>query len=187
MNGGWPATLWPACTHMPPLLPTLQQAGQPAVWRPRVQGLLGGQQGQGQREWARLPRFSLGFVPLCAATGQTRTRVRHRLACLHTHTYTQTHTHRRASRLLRLDAGARLLAASRPLPVRVCNVCHAMLCTLQMYRELGIVDPTSTLNRDQFTALLSNIDKGLRALPATAQVCRRVPGGSQPSALRQHA
>lgn len=52
-----------------------------------------------------------------------------------------------------------------------------MLCMLQMYRELGIVDPTSTLNRDQFTALLSNIDKGLRALPATAQVgCRCRPG-----------
>lgn len=40
----------------------------------------------------------------------------------------------------------------------------------QMYRELGIVDPSSTLNHEQFTTLLSNIDKGLRALPATAQV-----------------
>ncbi|KAL4428590.1 hypothetical protein ABPG77_008902 [Micractinium sp. CCAP 211/92] len=42
-----------------------------------------------------------------------------------------------------------------------------------MYRELGIVDPSSTLNHEQFTTLLSNIDKGLRALPATAQVAKQ--------------
>ena len=39
-----------------------------------------------------------------------------------------------------------------------------------MYREVGVVDPTSTLNHDQFVTLLKAIDSGLRALPATAQV-----------------
>lgn len=40
-----------------------------------------------------------------------------------------------------------------------------------MYREVGIVDPSSTLNHDQFVSLINAIDSGLRALPATAQVC----------------
>ncbi len=62
-------------------------------------------------------------------------------------------------------------------PVTPCALMRAhrlavLLCLAvpQMYRELGIVDPSSTLNHEQFTTLLSNIDKGLRALPATAQV-----------------
>lgn len=59
--------------------------------------------------------------------------------------------------------------AALPAPCHAAPTC-VLLCVLQMYRELGIVDPSSTLNHDQFTALLSNIDKGLRALPATAQV-----------------
>lgn len=41
----------------------------------------------------------------------------------------------------------------------------------QIYREVGVVDPTSTLNHDQFVSLIKAIDAGLRALPATAQVC----------------
>ncbi|KAI7836386.1 hypothetical protein COHA_009749 [Chlorella ohadii] len=42
-----------------------------------------------------------------------------------------------------------------------------------MYREVGIVDPSSTLNHDQFVSLINAIDSGLRALPATAQVARQ--------------
>jgi len=47
-----------------------------------------------------------------------------------------------------------------------------------MYREVGIVDPTSTLNHDQFVSLINAIDSGLRALPATAQVCMLCVGVS---------
>jgi NADH:ubiquinone reductase (non-electrogenic) len=42
-----------------------------------------------------------------------------------------------------------------------------------IYREVGVVDPTSTLNHDQFVSLINGIDAGLRALPATAQVARQ--------------
>jgi hypothetical protein len=38
-----------------------------------------------------------------------------------------------------------------------------------MYKEVGVVDPSSTLDRQQFGELLTRIDSGLRALPATAQ------------------
>jgi hypothetical protein len=40
----------------------------------------------------------------------------------------------------------------------------------QIYKEVGLVDPSSTLSREQFTDLLTRIDSSLRALPATAQV-----------------
>jgi NADH:ubiquinone reductase (non-electrogenic) len=42
-----------------------------------------------------------------------------------------------------------------------------------MYKEVGVVDPSSTLDRQQFGELLTRIDSGLRALPATAQVARQ--------------
>lgn len=59
----------------------------------------------------------------------------------------------------------------------------------QVYREVGLVDPSSTLNHDQFVALLKAIDSGLRALPATAQVgCCRVGVWRQRVAVeRAHA
>ena len=40
---------------------------------------------------------------------------------------------------------------------------------MQIYRDAGVADPSSTLDHDQFVALLTRIDAGLRALPATAQ------------------
>lgn len=35
------------------------------------------------------------------------------------------------------------------------------------------MDPSSTLDQEQFITLLQKIDAGLRALPATAQVARQ--------------
>ncbi|KAI3439031.1 hypothetical protein D9Q98_001441 [Chlorella vulgaris] len=43
----------------------------------------------------------------------------------------------------------------------------------EIYKEVGLVDPSSTLSREQFTDLLTRIDSSLRALPATAQVARQ--------------
>lgn len=42
-----------------------------------------------------------------------------------------------------------------------------------MYKGVGLVDPQSTLSREQFSELLTRIDSSLRALPATAQVARQ--------------
>lgn len=65
-------------------------------------------------------------------------------------------------------ASARLLAG---FPDAAPETASFFFCLPQIYREVGVVDPTSTLNHDQFVSLIKAIDAGLRALPATAQVC----------------
>lgn len=49
---------------------------------------------------------------------------------------------------------------------------------------LAEIDPEVSLNKDSFEELLSKIDSGLRALPATAQVC--LPPLSCPSQFIHH-